>query len=546
MIEELVEILEQQGQAKFEKYFLDSIPDIDKVINDFLVYAVELGIDEGEQELAFSLLDSLESLGLKYKDTGYIKAACNLSRSDILVAHSSFEDALVYLREALEIFERIEDDYSLAECLSQMAGIYEEFGKKWEALSLLNGANKILRALNKEHDVPYDSFVQNYTLIATIYYDEGDFKKAGKYYAIAKRIVDEADRYNIHSSIQNSFLNNYARFHVGNTNYAYAQKIYSDIYKLALRENQGEILFSALDNLVDISLILDDFEKGKKWLDEAMEMVKKMNNSVDLARCYQMLGLLEYGIAKRDDTSLKKALSNLNKAKKILLTLEERNLLGEVYFNIGNIIQDNFPTKALHYYELATPLINNYSYKHLIHQNTASIKLDQSLYEEAFEQFVKARKYLHKNAYKELSDYYIDIARLYYEQYKIDKALKYYKKAIIIYKKVGNSLHDSKGSFFVSKIKYFVDAIAISLEEKNFVSAFEFIEFSKSQRLLNMVNKKYLIDGKSYELLVSELEDETDLQKITKIRKDIEEVVGNSLVDKGESYLGYGDIRKYL
>ena len=546
MIEKLVDFLKSHTQKEFEEYFLENVEDIDDVVNELVVYAVDLAIDEGEQNLAFTLIESLETLSIKYGDNGYIKAVCNLSRSDILVANSKFDDALICLHEALKILEQIGDDYTLAECVSQMAGIFEEFGEKKEALSLLNQANKILRVLNKEQDVPYDSFVQNYGLIATIYYDEGDFKKAGKYYSIGKRIVDESEKYNIHTSIQNSFLNNYARFHVGNSNYAYAQKIYSDIYKLALRENQTELLFSALYNLVDISLVLDAFEKGKKQLQEAIEIVKKMNNSVDLARCHQMMGLLEYGIAKRDDTSLKKALGNLNRAKKILLTLEEKNLLGEVYFNMGNFIQDKYPEKALNYYELATPLINNYSYKHLIHINTANIKLDQCLYEEAFKQFVKGRKFLDKNANKELADYYIDIARLYYEQYQTIKAIKYYKKAIMIYKKVGNSLHDSKSSFFISKLKYFVDAIAISLEVKEYVYAFNFIEFSKSQRLLNMVNKKYMIDGKSYEVLVTELEDENDIQKITRIRKDIETLVGNSLVDKNENYLGYGDIRKYL
>jgi tetratricopeptide (TPR) repeat protein len=513
-VEDALTILKQGSSEEFENFFLKNVEDINSVINEFLIYAVELGIDYGEQYMALLLIDSLDNLSLKYSDAKSVRAFCNMSRADIYVANSAFDAALICLKEAMDVFEQIDDAYNLAECISVQAGIHEEYGNKEDALKLLNGANKILRALKREQaEFTYEAFVQNYDLIATIYYDDGDFNKAKRYYEIANRLTQ---KYDIESSVKNSFLNNFARYHVGNSNYSYAQELYGEIYESASKENQTELMFSALYNLADISLVIDDFEEGVKILQKAQSLAEQMNNPADNARCHQLMALLKYGIAKRDKLSFKKPLAELNKAKKILLRVEEKNLLGEVYFNIGNVIQDANPKKALHYYDMASPLINNYSYKHLIAQNTANIKLDESLYEQALKWFAKARRFLHADAYKELSDFYIDAGRMYYEMCKNDKAMMYYKKAIIMYKKIGNSLHiGTQGVFFKSKLKHYEDAIGIALEHTKTTDAFNFIEFSKSQSFLNMLNKKYLINE-------------------------------NNLLDKSESYLEFGDIRELI
>jgi len=61
-----------------------------------------------------------------------------------------------------------------------------------------------------------------------------------------------------------------------------------------------------------------------------------------------------------------------------------------------------------------------------------------------------------------------------------------------------------------------------------------------------MVNKNIDNSGESYEVLVSRLEQENDMDRKVELRDKIDELLGMRIVNKGESYLEFLDIRELL
>lgn len=82
----------------------------------------------------------------------------------------------------------------------------------------------------------------------------------------------------------------------------------------------------------------------------------------------------------------------------------------------------------------------------------------------------------------------------------------------------------------IALLEYFVFEKQIYIDN---ISAFNFIEFSKSKRLLDMVNKKIDSGEDSYEVLVSKLENESDMKKVVQLRDKIDRLLGMRFIDKG-------------
>lgn len=532
-----ISMLVEQGQASFNQLLLDNLDEVNSNITEFLIIAVELAIDEGRYDTGMTIINTLLTLAKRFTfEPDNSQGMCYLSRSDIYTAHAQHSAAVEDIKLAMPLFEQAGDYYNLAECYSQLAGALES--EPQQAIHLLNNANQTLRGLRKTQPISANAFVQNYSLLASIYYDQGALRKAQKYYSIGLQIVE---KYPVQTAIEISLWNNYACFLTGLNDYAKAQKVFSDIYPRAEELGLTDICFSCAHNQADIALILENFDKGLQLGLSALDIAIAMDNELEIARSFILLGLLENGIAKKQGISLRFALRYLNQARKLLLNLEESHLLGEVYLNIGIIIQSLNPKRTMDYYQQALPLLNSYLQKSALQASIAELHTDAEEYDLAMACFIEARKMLDNNAWREKADLYISVARFYYEQYQSHKAVVYYQKALVSYRKITNTLHDNKGSFIAAKTHFFRDAIAVALEAGNYTAAFDFIEMSKSQRLLDILNKPKYLGDSNYEATVMALDKTPNMAQEQKLRQqiaDVEQNVSVSLETRFVSFKG--------
>lgn len=269
--------------------------------------------------------------------------------NDISIIHimrSEYEKAIEMLEKSRLIREELKDDLGIATIYNKMGIINQQMGDYNKAIEVQMKALELFDKIDHKYGV-----TQSNNNLAVLYMNQANYKKALEYHLVTKKM-----RIEINDSIGYAVtIMNIGNVYQFEGNVVESEKYYNEALLLFRRYiNQGtkEYIPAVLNNLVNIYLVKQDYEKCKALLKESIELRQSLNDLKGLASCYNNFGKVLIEEKKPDE-----ALIYLNKALEIGKQINSKvetqyayDKLYRIYKEKGNL------SKALEYFEIAKAL----------------------------------------------------------------------------------------------------------------------------------------------------------------------------------------------
>lgn len=411
-------------------------------------------------------------------------------KADSLSEKFKADNAVVYFKKALDIYQTTKSWEKVASCYNKIASNYR-YTDNIDLDSSLLSAEKALKICESKFSDNHKEKANAINNIGWYHYEKGNYSEALLYFKKALRIRSQILKAN-HKDIADSYNclgRTYSKTHeldLAINSYRKALKIakhnkneinenigiyYNNIFVIYWKKGDyskaTESLYKAIDfqkkvfhhnhpknvfcynNLGNLFMSKGNFNKGLESYKTALRIQLNLENEEEklTASLYNNIGNTYKILGKYD-----KALSYHKKALTIRRKIygEQHNSTAMSFINLGNIfrIKEN-PEEALKYYHKAKEVfINTYNDKHpslgRSYNNIAVVHFKNGDINKGIEYFNKSIE-IYKNAYGELhpkiSDIYANISECYLEKNIYDKSIFFSKKALNINFKILGESH---------------------------------------------------------------------------------------------------------
>ena len=417
---------------------------------DYLQKALEIAEKYGKVELIGELY---RDLGEWYVSVGeYKKAAAMFSR-----ATEYLPEDIVYFGTQMGMCYRLMGELNRAkEILNEYLKIAKGMDKgriigelgiiEWETGDFKESLEKLGKYL--AYAQRYESKIDEVKAtrnIASVYYMEGNYKKALKYAEKALRLAEEsgdireiADTYNVIGVI-NNHLNNYEEA------LTYLLKY------LEISEKMGNLTYlsRAYNNIGVTYEKMGDLKKAEEYHKRAIEIIEKLGNDRLLEAFHNNIAVL---YSRHGNYSL--ALEHISKSLEISIKLNNKYGICERLVSLGEINAEMGKyMDAIDFYSRAMEIAKMYSYTTILF----SIYLYMARAYVHLEEFKKAQKYielshsLKKNVQESylIMDYYLVNAEYDIALGNWDMVLKWLEKA----KENAKKINDVINSIYIEVLK---------------------------------------------------------------------------------------------
>ena len=230
------------------------------------------------------------------------------------------------------------------------------------------------------------------------------------------------------------------------------------------------------------------------WIDNALEVAKKLDHKEWLAKAYNLKGILHY-----KKSQYFTSITELDKALKLT---NDKELKGKIYINLGNTLSDlNFPYSAKRYYEDAIRMFNetqNYPFLVRALLNLATEEFNLKEYTAARVHLKLALYYAQQqNLVEEAAICLNNLSAMFIKTGQIDSASRYIYQSFNDYEKTEN---------YYGLADAYLTAISLHLTKKELSYAKAIIDLADSivDRLGYLEGKKILIQHKVNYYLLSD------------------------------------------
>lgn len=190
--------------------------------------------------------------------------------------------------------------------------------------------------------------------------------------------------------------------------------------------------------LGEISIKLGNYSESLEHYDKSKKLWLSIGNKAEYAKTLGDMGIVEWKLG-----NIESAYDNLSRSANTLKKLGLAHLLANTQNNLGLILSETKPEKALGYYNqaLSTYRKNNNQENYLItNNNIGIIHRTQGRYDTALDLFLKTLNDTKDNNFQKAFTK-ANIAQTYLLLNNKEKALTYFKNALITYEKVFGTTH---------------------------------------------------------------------------------------------------------
>ncbi|WP_456376627.1 tetratricopeptide repeat-containing sensor histidine kinase [Lutibacter sp.] len=356
------EILAQKA-VKLANEFNDYNSLADAYVKLSLVYAYK---DKREKKITYNL----KAIRI-YEKTGNIeKAGQSYGELGFSIKHEDFEAALYYMRKGIKLFEGLED-FNKADATYDNYGTLQEMLKNYDSAIYYHSKSLQIKKKNKDSiGIPY-----GYVHLATVNINLNNFNVAKKYidssqvirllrkdtYGIAENYAYYGDLYFAKKEYKKSIENFKKGYHLSIKNHFISLQKYCANYLtksyLALNDyknafNYNNIYQSLKDSTLNaktnnrVAELQIEFETEKKEKEIAQQKEELLENELEiknknliaivLASVMLLLGIISYGLLKRQQHKRKEFQNKL-----ALKEAQTHNKLQEQRLRISRDLHDN-------------------------------------------------------------------------------------------------------------------------------------------------------------------------------------------------------------
>ena len=273
----------------------------------------------------------------------------------------NFDSALIYSSKALEIAQKINNNYLISKSYLKIGNVYinkgeyklalknfekaELFANKsennktelslvildrisWTFLKMSNYETAIEYA-NKSLEIDSINNASAYSTLATIYIRLADYLKATNYYFIAEEIYEGQNNLSGIASIYNNLAKVYVFQNDFETALKYLIKSASLYEKL---ENKEIKILNTYNNIGAVYYKLKMNDTSEFYYEKALNIAQKLNYSDGIVTAINNLTEI-----KIDEKNYNEAYSYLEKTQKISALLNDKNILIESYFTYARL-----------------------------------------------------------------------------------------------------------------------------------------------------------------------------------------------------------------
>lgn len=282
------EVTAQQQRLDSLRALVKEVPTDTSDVN-LLVTLAHAEFKAGNNDQAISLAIQARNLARKI---GYMKGVGEalLASTYAYKLKGAYEEAIKDAREAIPIFERLEDWVNLSRGYNYMAQAYENAGDRTQALANQLKAIPYLEKANYKQGL---AVVNNG--IGIIYYKSGSYDVALDYHFKALAISDSIGS-KIHSA---TALNNIATIYERLGNYDAALKFYTRYMELMKEAEVKPSIGLAYANLGELYIRMNDLTLAEKYLKIALSIQEQIQDKRRIVFTLTYLGDLWY--KKRDN-----------------------------------------------------------------------------------------------------------------------------------------------------------------------------------------------------------------------------------------------------
>jgi tetratricopeptide (TPR) repeat protein len=258
-------------------------------------------------------------------------------RGTALLYSQSYEEALIYYNDALDLFEGLNDRREMSNLQNNIALVYQDQLKMEEAIEWHFKALKLREQLG-DPKILIGSLIN----LGNAYADIGNAEEAHAYYAKAL----ELDKLTNPEQVSPQLMLAYATNESKRGNIAEAKKHFEEAIVLARQQQNHPQLISAFNNYGNYFNKLADYEQGIQYLNNALEAARLYGTAKQLASISLNIGTI-YEQTKQYENAIRFYRSSLNVGiKNKLYDIGIHN-----YVNIGLAFKKmNEPDSASYYF----------------------------------------------------------------------------------------------------------------------------------------------------------------------------------------------------
>ena len=376
-----------------------------------------------------------------FNESGIIESALKCAEKIKLIGEESNNEKVSYLGFTLK------------------GQIFQVKGRYLEALELFNNALTIAHTENLFHEIP-----TQFSNIASVHADMGNFDKAFEYYKKTIEIEDQMDRSKWHAAHRNNIASLYNQ--IGNSSEAI--KYYKE--SIQISEYNGDIrgIATTYTNLGNLYCDISHFQDALEVLNQALDICNTLKDDLLKSTVLNNIGMVFHELKK-----LEIALDYYQKSIDLGIKFGIRGL-AERYNNVGNIYKElGNEQYALKYFQNAIKFaLENHENFILasLYNSAAQIYHDKGNFSEAIKYYEKSLNYFidaSSSIYKAVT--LSNLGELYYDTGDLDKALQKFEECLQI----------AKANSDLERLSYYAAFIAAIYEKMNdFKLAYKFLKLS--------------------------------------------------------------------
>lgn len=256
------------------------------------------------------------------------------------LSSGKLEKANDLFNEAMNIYEKTNDQEGVSQCLINIGSYYRIIGDYNTAIEFMN------KALKKYEGLKSNEGISNcYSNIGVILKEQGDFSEAKEYYDKAVSFfIESGDKRGL-----SACYNNIAGLFTDEGKYEDALDFYFKALKLKEELNDKRGIASAYIGIGNIQYLQASYEKAIEYYENSMKIYEEIGDKYSTSICIANIGNIFY-----EKGEYEKAVSYFQKTLNI--SYELNDIRGELYANnnIGNVLMEQGDLhQALKYFKAA-------------------------------------------------------------------------------------------------------------------------------------------------------------------------------------------------
>jgi len=304
-----------------------------------------------------------------------------------------------------------------------------------------------------------------------------------------------------HKKEQGRCLINIGLFHWKLNSYSRALTYYERALKIAQEEKNKTNEGACFTNIGLIYLDLGNFDKALDYLEKALLIDKQIKNINYISMDFNNLGELyrRMAILSRSEEDFNRALNYFYNSLEVTKKTKDKKTETQVLNNIGSIYSEQERYQdAMEYFESGLKKAEEIQDPELIGiilTNMGVVYYNQGNYEESTKCYEKVIN-LALGREQILWETYMESARAYEKQNKLEKALECYKYSIEFIEKIRSSIDleelkakylgtDKRIDTYHYLINFLVNLYQSHSEEENKLEAFKYLERAKARAFLD-------------------------------------------------------------